>query len=82
MLDDISTVIKNEAESFKKVLTNGLKIIEKTELTKVDGKFVFDLYQNHGFPFEVSYEIYKAKGKEISQSEFLEEFNKHRAISK
>jgi len=82
LLDDISNIIKNEADSFKKVLNNGLKIIEKTDLTKVDGKFVFDLYQNHGFPFEVSYEIYKAKGKEISQSEFLEEFNKHRAISK
>ena len=46
------------------------------------GKFVFDLYQNHGFPFEVSYEIYKQKGKEISHNEFIEEFNKHRAISR
>jgi alanyl-tRNA synthetase len=82
LIENISNIIKNEAESFKKVLNNGLKIIEKTELDKVNGKFVFDLYQNHGFPFEVSYEIYKTKGKEISQKEFLEEFNKHRAISK
>jgi len=82
LLPKISEMIKNEADAFKKVLNNGLKIIDKTGLEKVDGKFVFDLYQNHGFPFEVSYEIYKLKSKEISQAEFLEEFNKHRAISK
>lgn len=82
LLKQISEVVKNEAESFKKVLNNGLKIVEKTNLVDVDAKFVFDLYQNHGFPFEVSYEIFKLKGKEISQKEFLEEFNKHRAISR
>ena len=82
LLGNISNVIKQEAESFKKVLSNGLKIIEKTNINEVNGKFVFDLYQNHGFPFEVSYEIFKLKEKEISQKEFLEEFNKHRAISR
>lgn len=82
LLKSISETVKNECESFKKVLSNGLKIIEKTNLDSVDGKFVFDLYQNYGFPFEVSYEIFKQKGKEISQSEFLNEFNKHRAISR
>jgi len=82
LLDRIAEIIYNEANSFKNVLKNGLKMIEKTDLDKVDAKFVFDLYQNHGFPFEVSYDIFKLKGKEISQSEFLEEFNKHRAISK
>jgi alanyl-tRNA synthetase len=78
----ISEVIRQESEAFQKVLNNGLKIIEKTPVEMVDSKFVFDLYQNHGFPFEVSYEIFSNKGKEISQKEFLEEFNKHRAISK
>jgi len=82
MLEEISKMIFNECESFKKVLSNGLKIIDKTPLEKVDGKFVFDLYQNYGFPFEVSYEIYKQKGIEISNSDFLEEFSKHREISK
>jgi alanyl-tRNA synthetase len=82
LIPEISEIIKQEAESFKKVLSNGLKIIEKTPLERVDGKFIFDLYQNQGFPFEVSYEIYQEKGKEISQNDFLEEFSKHRAISK
>jgi alanyl-tRNA synthetase len=81
-IDQISQNILNESEAFKKVLSNGLKIIEKTQLSLISGKFIFDLYQNYGFPFEVSYEIYKEKGLEISHSEFLEEFNKHRAISK
>ena len=82
LLPEISQMIKTEAEAFKRVLNNGLKVIEKTNLDLVDGKFVFDLYQNQGFPFEVSYEIFKNKGKEISQKDFLEEFNKHRAISR
>jgi len=81
-LNEVSQVIFEEAENFKKILANGMKVINKTSLDKVDAKFVFDLYQNFGFPFEVSYEIYKLKSKEISQAEFLEEFNKHRAISK
>jgi alanyl-tRNA synthetase len=59
-----------------------LKQVEKADISKVDGKFVFDLYQNQGFPFEVSYEIFKLKGVEISQKDFLAEFEKHRNISK
>jgi alanyl-tRNA synthetase len=82
MLTQISEIIFNEAESFKKILSNGLKQVEKADLSKVDGKFVFDLYQNQGFPFEVSYEIFKLKGVEISQKDFLAEFEKHRNISK
>lgn len=81
-LEEIALMIKNECESFKKVLSNGLKIIEKTPVERVDGKFVFDLYQNYGFPFEVSYEIYKQKGIELSNNDFIEEFSKHRTISK
>lgn len=81
-IDNISLMIKSECESFKKVLQNGIKIIEKTPKELVNGKFIFDLYQNYGFPFEVSYEIYKQKGIEISNKDFLEEFSKHREISK
>jgi len=40
------------------------------------------LYQNQGFPFEVSYEILKEKGVEISKDEFMLEFEKHRSVSK
>ena len=59
-----------------------MKVVEKTSLDNVDSKFVFDLYQNLGFPFEVSYDIYQSKGLNLSQEEFNTEFNKHRNISK
>jgi alanyl-tRNA synthetase len=77
-----SKVVFEEAENFKKVLKNGMKVVEKTSLDKVDSKFVFDLYQNLGFPFEVSYDIYQSKGLNLSQEEFNSEFSKHRNISK
>lgn len=79
---DISQVIFEEAENFKKILSNGMKVINKTPLDTVDAKFVFDLYQNLGFPFEVSYDIYQSKGIVLSHSDFISEFNKHRESSK
>lgn len=81
-LEEVSQVIFEEAENFKKILANGMKVINKTPLENVDAKFVFDLYQNLGFPFEVSYDIYQSKGVSLSHSDFVSEFNKHRESSK
>jgi len=81
-LDEISEMIKTECESFKKVLESGYKIIQKAKPEEFNGKFVFNLYQNQGFPFEVSYEILKERGVEISKDEFMLEFEKHRSVSK
>jgi len=81
-LNEVSQVIFEEAENFKKILANGMKVINKTSLEKVDAKFVFDLYQNLGFPFEVSYDIYQSKGLSLSHTEFISEFNRHRESSK
>lgn len=81
-LSKISEVIYNEAQNFRKVLENGMKVVNKTPIEKVDSKFVFDLYQNLGFPFEVSYDIYQSKGLNLSLEEFNLEFSKHRNISK
>lgn len=81
-IEKVTQMIKQECLSFKKVLDAGYKIIQKTSKDKYDGKFVFDLYQNQGFPFEVSYEIIKDQGISISHSDFLEEFERHRLLSK
>ena len=81
-LVEISQTIYDESENFKKILSNGMKVVNKTPLENVDAKFVFDLYQNLGFPFEVSYDIYQSKGISLSHSEFVTEFNKHRESSK
>jgi len=81
-LPEIKELIFVECENFKKILQNGMKVVNKTPLEKVDAKFVFDLYQNLGFPFEVSYDIYQSKNLLLSHAEFVEEFNKHRESSK
>lgn len=81
-VSEISELIRNECDSFKKVLESGYKIIQKTKDQDFTGKFIFNLYQNQGFPFEVSYEILKEKGVEISHQDFLTEFEKHRVLSK
>ena len=81
-VNQIADLIKNECNSFKKVLESGYKIIQKTKDQDFTGKFIFDLYQNQGFPFEVSYEILNEKGVEISHQDFLTEFEKHRVLSK
>ncbi len=81
-LDEVSEVIFMECENFKKILLNGMKVVNKTPLEKVDTKFIFDLYQNLGFPFEVSYDIYQSKGLSLSHEDFVAEFNRHRESSK
>jgi alanyl-tRNA synthetase len=81
-LENWKNIIINECESFKKILSNGMKIVNKTKDDEVSGRFVFDLYQNLGFPFEVSHDIFLNRGIQISHSEFLEEFQKHRTISR
>jgi alanyl-tRNA synthetase len=80
--DKIVDMIRDECKSFKKVLDAGYKIIQKTSKDRYDSKFVFDLYQNQGFPFEVSYEIIKDLGIIISHSDFIKEFERHRLLSK
>ena len=58
----IPIVLENEESKFRKTLSNGLKILEsKTEIT---GKEAFDLFQTHGFPFELTQELVRVVGPE------------------
>jgi alanyl-tRNA synthetase len=75
-------VINEEMQRFKKSLDNGLKEIQKVDQSKVDGKFAFDLYQNFGFPFELTEELLKEKGHKLNREQFKEEFEKHRNASR
>lgn len=77
--EKITNVIEEEANRFSVALNKGLKEVEKID--KIDGKKAFDLYQNYGFPLELTEEIFKHKGQEIDKKVFCEEFKEHREIS-
>ena len=52
---------------------------------EIDGKFAFDLYQNEGFPLELTVEILKQNGMNFTSEEknaFEREFEKHKDTSR
>jgi alanyl-tRNA synthetase len=78
----VNQLIKEE-EKFKETLENGLHEFEKLSRKKLlSGKEAFVLFSSYGFPFEITNELAKEKGIEISKTEFDEEFAKHQELSR
>ena len=73
-------VVDEEAKKFYQTIRNGEKEINK--VAKIDAKIAFNLYQNHGFPFELTEEIARERGQKVEYGEFRKEFEKHQEISK
>jgi len=73
-------VISEEIGKFKQSLNKGFKEIEKLDF--FDGKKAFDLYQNYGFPLELTEEIARDRGQSINKDEFEKEFEKHQELSR
>ncbi len=48
----------------------------------INGKTIFDLYQNYGFPIEMTKELAKEKGWFIDEGSFNIEFKKHQELSR
>lgn len=76
-----------EATRFESALKRGLAKLTKavSDGIKIDGKFAFDLYQNDGFPLELTMEILSQNGTNFSDSEknsFESEFEKHKENSR
>jgi len=80
MRAEIVPVIKSEIEKFSNTLDRGLREIKKIE--RIDGKIAFDFYQSYGFPVELTEEIFLEKGQVIDKKLFLEEFEKHKDLSR
>ena len=76
----VVAIIAEEIKKFNLSITKGLKEIKKIE--KVDGKIAFDLYQNFGFPYELTEELFREKGQTIDKKQFAEEFIKHKELSR
>jgi len=80
-------LLKGEADKFGRTLEEGLRKLRKAidEKKKIDGRFAFDLYQNSGFPLELTKEVLVEKGIKLSageQKKFQEEFRQHQELSR
>jgi alanyl-tRNA synthetase len=80
-------VIQNEEEKFEKTLDKGLKEFKiqnsKFKIQKIiPGKVVFDLYQNYGFPLELTEELAKERGIRIDKNGFERAREEHQKISR
>src|SRR5258706_5022717 len=76
----IQGAIAAEIGKFEKSLDKGIKELEKK--TDVSGKDAFDLYQNYGFPLEITTEILSQMGKSVDTEQFQDEFEKHKEQSR
>jgi len=62
--DLIIKELKDEEVKFKKALTSGIHEFEKIS-GNISAKDAFDLYQNFGFPIELTVELAKEKNKKV-----------------
>ncbi len=81
----IISEIEKEENKFSATLQKGVKELEKILKNKktVTGKDAFDLYQNFGFPKELTIEIaQQISGMTLNTDEYNEEFKKHQDLSR
>ena len=79
--EKVQVVVAEELTRFEKVLTNGIKEIDRRQ-GKLDEQIAFDLYQSYGFPFEITHELVAEKGVTLSPEKFDELFKKHKDESR
>lgn len=85
--DIVSENLNTEAIRFESALKRGLTKLTKavSDGIKIDGKFAFDLFQNDGFPLELTLEILGQNGMKFDEkekNEFEGEFEKHKENSR
>ncbi len=73
-------IIEEEALRFGKTLEKGLKMIEKID--NISGGDAFTLYETYGFPWEMTEEIAREKGQHPDRTQFEDEFEKHKNLSR
>jgi len=76
----IFETIRMEIKKFGISLDKGTKELQKNP--HIDGKTAFNLYQNYGFPIEVTTEILSQMNIKIDTKQFETEFEKHKELSR
>lgn len=73
--------LKQEEAKFKKALKAGIRQFEKIK-GEVSAKVAFDLYQNYGFPIELTSELAKENDQKVDIRGFEKELKEHQELSK
>jgi alanyl-tRNA synthetase len=76
----LAAVVEAEAARFERTLANGLRLLGKRPV--VDGETAFDLFQTHGFPFELTRELALAAGTPVDEGGFHRAMEQHRTRSR
>ena len=79
--DSIIDTLKKEEQKFKTALGRGIRQFEKIP-GDISGQDAFDLYQNFGFPIELTIEIAIEKGKQVDISGFEKQLKNHQELSR
>ena len=79
--DSILKNLKAEEQKFKSALSRGLSSFKKLK-GEISGKSAFDLYQNFGFPIELTLELAKEQKKKVDTEGFEKELGKHQELSR
>jgi len=73
--------LKKEEEKFKKALGAGIREFEKIQ-GNISAQLAFDLYQNFGFPIELTVELAREKNKKVDILGFENLIKKHQDLSR
>lgn len=80
--EPIFQIITEEMEKFGNSLDRGLKIFENYENSQLNELNAFNLYQSYGFPFEISEELFKQRGKVLDKKNFNDILEAHKNLSR
>lgn len=79
--ESIVAELKKEESKFKKALASGIHQFERIQ-GDISGKAAFDLYQNYGFPIELTVELATEAEKEVDVVGFEKELKAHQELSR
>lgn len=78
--DAISTVIDDERQRFERAVAQGERALRGIRV--LDGKVAFDLFQTHGIPYEITFELARTAGTAIDRDDFERALAEHRELSR
>ncbi len=79
--DLIIAELKKEEQKFKQALGKGIRQFEKLQ-GNINAQNAFDLYQNFGFPIELTVELAEEKNKKVDSGGFEKLLKTHQELSK
>ena len=81
--DFILAELTKEESNFSKTLTKGLREFNKAaDSRNLDEETAFKLFSTYGFPIEMTLELAKERGLELSEEKYKAEFARHQELSR